>query len=39
MNAKEKFWQKNLLHAQVMKRGRIFNVFHDMYEKRARVHV
>lgn len=34
MNAKEKFWAKNLIHAAVVKHGRTFNVFHDMHDKR-----
>ena len=37
MNAKEEYWQQNLLHAVVLKRGRLFNVFHNKHEKQARV--
>lgn len=37
MNAKEKYWAKNLLHAVVVKHGRKFNVFHYMHEKRMTV--
>lgn len=37
MTAKEKYWQRNLLHAVVVKRGRKYNVFHNMHDKEARV--
>lgn len=37
MNAKEKYWQRNLLHAVVVKYGRKFNVFHNMHDKEAKV--
>ena len=37
MNNKEEYWQKNQLHAAVVHRGRTFNVFHNMHDKRAKV--
>lgn len=37
MNKKEEYWNKNLLHATVVKHGRTFNVFHNMHDKQAKV--
>lgn len=37
MNKMEEYWQKNLMHASVVKHGRTFNVFHNMHDKQARV--
>jgi hypothetical protein len=37
MNAKERYWMTNLLHAKVKKRGREFNVFHNQHDKEMHV--
>ncbi len=37
MNAKERYWMTNLLHARVMWRGRVFNIFHNRHDKEMRV--
>ena len=37
MNAKEEYWRTNLLHAQVTKYGREFNIFHNKHDKELRV--
>lgn len=37
MNAKEEYWQRNLLQATVLHRGREFHVYHNMHDKKAKV--
>ncbi len=37
MTAKEKYWKKNLLQAEVVRHGRIFHVFHNLRDKEAKV--
>lgn len=37
MTKNEQFWQKNLLCAVVVKRGKKFNVIHNRHDKQAKV--
>lgn len=37
MNKKEEYWNRNLLQAKVLKHGKVFNIFHNMHDKQAKV--